>query len=344
MSHQYDHMMQAILLAQNGLGYVSPNPLVGAVLVHQDRIIGAGYHMSYGEAHAEVNCLSSVTQQELIPESTLYVTLEPCAHHGKTPPCTDLILKSNIQHVVIGTSDPNPLVHGKGIQILREHGVNVEIDIAYKECARMNRRFLTAYSQNRPYIILKWAQTQDGFIAPLPMKRIPISNDSVNKLVHQWRAEEDAIWVGHNTALIDDPILNVRLVEGKNPLRIVTTSEIELLAHTKLLSDDQPTFIFCNQIFEANSSKEIIPILNLNEQLKFLHEQEIQSVIVEGGKKLIQEFIDHNLWDEARVIHSQHTIQSGYTGPKLCEEQYLYAQIIENNTINFYKNKSNKYL
>jgi diaminohydroxyphosphoribosylaminopyrimidine deaminase/5-amino-6-(5-phosphoribosylamino)uracil reductase len=240
------YMRRCIELAQNGAGYVAPNPMVGAVLVHEDRIIGEGFHQHYGGPHAEVNCINSVSEEDrnLITRSTLYVSLEPCAHQGKTPPCADLIIVNKISEVVIGCRDPFKEVNGKGIEKLKGAGVNVIYGVLESECQQLNKRFFTFYTQHRPYIILKWAETADRKIAANGTERLFISNEQTNRLVHKWRSEEASILVGTNTALLDDPELNTRYWNGPSPIRLIVDMGLSLPSSLKIFNGKQRTIIF----------------------------------------------------------------------------------------------------
>jgi diaminohydroxyphosphoribosylaminopyrimidine deaminase / 5-amino-6-(5-phosphoribosylamino)uracil reductase len=305
------YMSRCLQLAIQGAGYVEPNPMVGAVLVYNDNIIGEGYHQQFGGPHAEVNCIASVSENDKqhIPKSTMYVSLEPCAHFGKTPPCVDLIIKNTIPKVVIGCRDPFKEVDGKGIEKLKAAGVGVELGILEKECIALNKRFFTFHQQQRPYIILKWAQSSDGMIAGSDSERLLISNDYSNRLVHKWRSEEAAILVGTNTALLDNPELTTRLWQGKSPTRLVLDMNLRLPASLKLFDGAQPTIIF-NTIREGEESNlhyyKIDGSVDIIQQIcTALFKLKVQSVLVEGGAKLLQSFIDADLWDEARVITNQ---------------------------------------
>lgn len=312
----HEHFMKRCLeLAELGKGNTSPNPMVGSVLVFENRIIGEGYHRQYGEAHAEVNCFQSVLlqDQDLIPHSTLYVSLEPCSHFGKTPPCVDLILKHKIQHVVIACRDRSEKVNGKGIQKLIESGIQVIEGILENEAIILNHRFFTAQLKSRPYIILKWAESADGFLASTSGKT-KISNLYSDILVHKWRSEEDAIWVGYNTAVIDNPILNVRNWNGRNPLRIVYDRDLSLSSDLLLLNGEQPTIIFNTKENKTEKNISYIQIIDENyllSILNYLASIHINSVIVEGGAHLHQSLIDFNLWDEIRIIRSSQYLQEG---------------------------------
>jgi diaminohydroxyphosphoribosylaminopyrimidine deaminase/5-amino-6-(5-phosphoribosylamino)uracil reductase len=305
------YMQRCIDLAKNGAGSVAPNPMVGAVLVYQDRIIGEGFHQVYGGPHAEVNCIRSVieTDRELIPFSTLYVSLEPCAHFGKTPPCANLILSEKIPNVIIGSKDPFEQVNGKGIDILKKGGVNVLQGVLEKECDELNKRFFIFHRKHRPYIILKWAQTADLKMSSGTSERLMISNKFTDRLVHKWRSEEAGIMVGTHTAENDDPLLTNRWWTGNNPVRIVIDRNRKLSSSLKLFDRSTRTIVFyCSG--EADNDKsnpvEFIQLRNekdlLPQVLKALYDLKILSVIIEGGASLISSFISAGLWDEARVI------------------------------------------
>jgi len=335
-------MHRCLELASLGSGYVSPNPMVGAVLVHNGRIIGEGYHQQYGHAHAEVNCINSVRQEdrELISKSTLYVSLEPCAHFGKTPPCSDLIIKHKIQKCIIGCRDPFKEVDGKGTEKLRAAGIEVELGILEHECKELNKRFFTFHTKHRPYIVLKWAQTADGFIATSPPElrsqpipptgemvasqrrgafgdsdknkivhdRLLISNEYSNRLVHKWRSAEAAILVGTNTALLDDPALTTRLWTGPSPIRLVLDMNLRLPSSLKIFNDEARTIIF-NSTKHEEKGNLLYYQLNkednvIHQMMDALYKLNIQSILVEGGAKLLQSFIDEGLWDEARIINN----------------------------------------
>lgn len=295
--------------------------MVGAVLVFNDRIIGEGFHEQYGHAHAEVNCILSVKEEDkqYIKDSALYVSLEPCCHYGKTPPCTDLILKHQIKKVVIACKDISSKVNGEGIHKLREHGVDVIEHILEEEAIELNKRFFTFHQKHRPYIILKWAQSFEGFIGS-EYNRIKLSNASTDRFVHQWRAEEDAIMVGYNTARIDDPQLNVRLISGKDPIRIVYDRNLDLSEQLHLFDQTQNTFLFNNVLSKQEHNLEWIKIADenyLHDMLNVLHQRQILSMLIEGGSKLTQQFIDANLWDEIRCIQTNTSLNEGIQAPDL---------------------------
>ncbi|WP_373494092.1 bifunctional diaminohydroxyphosphoribosylaminopyrimidine deaminase/5-amino-6-(5-phosphoribosylamino)uracil reductase RibD [Aquiflexum sp.] len=314
MTQDEKYMLRALELASLGLGFVSPNPMVGCVIVHGDEIIGEGYHEEYGRYHAEPNAVASVKNPDLLPSSIVYVTLEPCAHWGKTPPCANLLVEKKVKKVVIGTVDTNPLVGGKGIQILKDAGIEVVTGVLNKNVREQNRRFFTFMERKRPYIILKWAQTKDGFIARENYDSKWISNPYSRQLVHRWRSEEDAIMVGTSTAKYDNPRLNVREWTGKNPLRIVVDRNLTLDPDLHLFDQSQSTLCY-NQIrAEKSENLEHVKLstgFNIGEILEDLYQRKIQSLIVEGGAQLLNTFIKENLWDEARVFTGQVQFGSG---------------------------------
>ncbi len=326
MSHE-KYMQRAINLAKLGAGYVSPNPMVGAVIVHDNKIIGEGYHQKYGEAHAEVNAINWVLNnyfdaENRLQQSTIYVSLEPCSHFGKTPPCVDLLIKHQLAHVVIGCTDLNPLVGGKGIAKLQTAGIKVTYGVLENECIDHNKRFFTSINKQRPYIILKWAQTADGFFAPHGNLKHWITSATAKTLVHKWRSQEDCILVGKNTALIDNPQLNVRLVEGRNPKRAVIDRDLELYKNLFLFDDSIETFVFNHkQTIIAGNTKYIgieeFDYLLPQYILYQLYLNDVQSLIIEGGSKTLQTFIDANLWDEARVFIGKAKLLEGIKAPTI---------------------------
>jgi diaminohydroxyphosphoribosylaminopyrimidine deaminase/5-amino-6-(5-phosphoribosylamino)uracil reductase len=315
-------MERCLQLASLGAGYTAPNPMVGAILIHAGRVIGEGYHEKFGGPHAEVNCIRSVkaADQALIPASTLYVSLEPCAHHGKTPPCADLIVQQRIPRVVIGCRDPFPEVDGKGIEKLQSNGVELIFPILEEKAILLNKRFFTFHRNRRPYVILKWAESANHKIAGKSGTRIQISNDYSNRLVHKWRTEEAGILVGTQTALLDDPLLTARLWPGKNPVRIVVDKTLRLPAELKIFDRSVPTIIL-NKKKETRSENLHYKKIGFQEpcipeMLSALYSLNILSVLVEGGAALLQSFIDSGLWDEARVISSaQLEITEGLAAP-----------------------------
>ena len=311
-------MRRAFDLARLGLGTVSPNPMVGAVIVYQDKIIGEGYHRRYGGPHAEVHAINAVESKELLSKSTLYVNLEPCAHQGKTPPCANLIVSSGIKNVVVANQDPNPLVAGKGISVLKNAGVEVVEGSLEEEGRYLNRRFFTFYTQSRPYILLKWAETADGYIARTNYDSKWISNPSSRKLVHQYRAHTDAIMVGKNTAYYDNPRLTVRDWEGDHPIRVVLDSKLTLNADRHLFDGEVPTLCYNQVKNEKSPNLEYIkvPEMNFLELVfKDLHRRNILSVLVEGGAQLLSNLLHAGTWDEARVFTSPNMFGEGLKAP-----------------------------
>ena len=313
-------MQRALELAGNSRGTVSPNPMVGCVIAHENTAIGEGWTQPYGGNHAEVEAINNVIDKTLLAKCTVYVTLEPCAHYGKTPPCADLLVSHKIKRVVIACTDPNPLVGGKGIDILKEAGINVEVGLMEIEALDFNRRFFTFINKSRPYIILKWAETKDGFIARTNFDSKWISNAYSRKLVHRWRAEEDAIMVGTNTAKHDDPMLNVRDWEGKDPTRVVIDKQLTLDKKLNLFNNQQSTL--CYNLVE-DSEKKNTSYIKLQEDnfieelLTDLHLRKIQSLIVEGGAHLLRSLIENNLWDEARIFTGNNVFEEGIAAPKI---------------------------
>jgi len=333
-------------LAALGIGRVAPNPLVGSVIVHDNRIIGEGYHKDYGQAHAEVNAVNSVQEDDLplLKESTIYVNLEPCAHHGKTPPCADLLVEKRFKRVVIACVDPFAKVNGLGIQKLEKANIEVIVGIREKEAAELNRRFFTFHEHKRPYVILKWAQTRDGFIdrdrKDGEVGVNWITGSAAQRLVHIWRAEEDAILVGYRTALHDNPSLTVRHVEGKHPLRIVIDQKLELPTELHLFDGASPTLVYTEQ--EIDAEHPSIVTINFDQFLPTLladlHYRDVQSVIIEGGAATLGKFIDQNLWDEARVFNGQGLFESGLKAPLIdipAETQHD----IEGDQLDVYRNR-----
>jgi len=313
------YMGRALELAEWGRGSVSPNPMVGCVIVHQDQIIGEGWHREYGGPHAEVHAINSVENQSLLPESTVYVTLEPCAHWGKTPPCANLLVEKKVKKVIIAATDSNPLVGGKGIEILKNAGIAVETGVLEEESRWQNRRFFTQIEKQRPYVILKWAQTEDGFVARENFDSKWISNSQSRQLVHKWRAEEDSILVGKNTAAYDNPRLDVRDWVGKNPIRVVLDSHLGLPKNLNLFDQSIPTLIFNTVKSEITENLEWIQVSEINPEaiLKKLHSRKIQSLLVEGGSQVLARFIQSGLWDEARVFTSIKSFEKGILAPIL---------------------------
>ncbi|WP_108422915.1 bifunctional diaminohydroxyphosphoribosylaminopyrimidine deaminase/5-amino-6-(5-phosphoribosylamino)uracil reductase RibD [Muricauda amoyensis] len=329
MNIHQKYILRCMELGKKGLGTTAPNPMVGCVIVHDGKIIGEGFTSPYGGPHAEVNAINSVKDKSVLSRASLYVTLEPCSHYGKTPPCADLIVKHNIPEVFIGLKDPHEKVAGKGIQKLEESGCKVTVGILEKECREHHKRFLTYQEKKRPYIILKWAETQDGFMAPDNTKREDkpepywITNPYSRQLVHQWRSEEQAILVGTNTVLEDNPKLNTRDWVGKNPIRIVLDKNLRIGPEFHVLDGSVKTIVLTQQMDATKYIDGVAyEVLDFNKPLAqqmcdALHKHSINSVIVEGGSKTLQTFIDDGLWDEARIFTGTVRFGNGIAAPKL---------------------------
>ena len=325
MNNHEDYIARCIELAKNGFGTTYPNPMVGSVIVYNGQIIGEGWHQKAGKPHAEVNAIRSVKDPSLLDKATIYVSLEPCSHFGKTPPCCDLIIKNKIPNVVIGTVDSNIKVAGNGIKRLQEAGANVIVGILEKECYELNQRFFTFHEKKRPYIILKWAETQDGFIAPLQkeeQKPVWITNINSRQLVHKWRTEEQAILVGTQTVIDDNPKLNARDWEGNNPIRMVIDQNHRIPKTAHVFDDQIKTIIFSNKKSTPSLENTIFEVIDFQQNIAQqiadkLFQHQIQSVIIEGGAQTLQTFIDANLWDEARVFIGNCTFEKGVKAPIL---------------------------
>ncbi len=342
------YMQRCIELGKIGAGNVAPNPMVGALLVHNNKIIGEGYHKKFGEAHAEVNCLQSVQQSDrkYISESTLYVSLEPCVHFGKTPPCADLIVEQKIPHVVIGCSDSFGKVNGEGVKKLLAAGIIVDVGILENDCRILNKRFFTFHNKKRPYIILKWAESKDGFIAGVNSVTTKISNGYTDKLVHKWRAEESTILVGFNTIAIDNPNLTTRKWQGKNPVRVIFDEHLKLDDRMNVFNDKADTIIINREknltslnkkYFKINPEKNFVEAV-----IECLYNSQLNSVIIEGGTKTLQSFIDAGVWDEARVItNTALFLKSGLNGPVLLNQKLHSFINIFHDRIDFYQNNLN---
>jgi diaminohydroxyphosphoribosylaminopyrimidine deaminase/5-amino-6-(5-phosphoribosylamino)uracil reductase len=341
------YMHRCLELAEKGLGHVSPNPMVGAVLVHNDRVIGEGYHAFWGGPHAEVNCLASVTDndRQYIGDSTLYVNLEPCSHHGKTPPCVDLILAHQIKKVVIGNEDPNPLVAGRGIQILRDASVEVVTDVLSSVCQYFNRRFFTFHQQHRPFLLLKWAQSKEGNFCPIDKSKFWLSTAATKKIVHTWRCEEDAILIGTGTALADNPSLTVREVSGRNPIRILIDKDLKVPATAAIFDEAAKTLVY-NLV--ENKESQYQQYIQLPDQdflpalLQSLYLQHIQSVIIEGGLATLQAFLEAGLWDEARVIFTPTILSNGLKAPVIPAIPFKRISIDDTDMIHYYTNPTTR--
>lgn len=347
MTQDEYYLKECLELAVLGAGRVSPNPMVGAIIVYNDKIIGKGYHMAFGEAHAEVNAINDVLNnhsnaKELLKKSTIYVNLEPCSHFGKTPPCADLVVAYEIPKVVIGCRDPFPEINGKGIEKLRNSGVEVIENVLQSESFFLNIRFFTRISKHRPYIILKWAETANGYFAPLDGSKKWISSAESKRLVHKWRSEEDAVLVGKNTAMVDNPRLNVRECEGRNPIRIVIDKNLELKSDLNLFDQSQETIVF-NQIKTDIVGKiKYLEIENFDYLAQLISYQlylmDVQSLIIEGGKETLDLFINAGLWDEARIFVSSDSWHEGMKAP-IINKSSTESQKIGSDTLNIYLNK-----
>jgi diaminohydroxyphosphoribosylaminopyrimidine deaminase/5-amino-6-(5-phosphoribosylamino)uracil reductase len=327
-----NYINRCVQIAKNAIPLAYPNPAVGCCIVHDDIIIGEGYTSKYGGSHAEVNAISSVRNKNLLSKSSLYVTLEPCSHFGKTPPCSDLILKYNIPRVYIGINDPNPKVSGKGVKKLKENGVHVEVNILPEICKNHHKIFLTNITKKRPFIILKWAETADGFIAPKEKKiskPIWISNEYSRQLSHKFRSEIDSILVGSKTIIDDNPRLNTRNWPGKSPKIIVLNRKNNLDKKLNIFKTDSEVFIIDEKIIDYNK--------NIAEQtLKYLKSKNISSVIVEGGAQTLNTFISENLWDEIKVFKSKKKLVNGTNAPVIQSTMYSEEKIMDDKLITYF--------
>lgn len=344
MDINQQYMERSLQIAGYGIGEVAPNPMVGCVIVHEEKIIGEGYHRKYGEAHAEVNAIASVSDESLLRNSTLYVTLEPCSHYGKTPPCAELIISKKIPRVVIGTLDPNPCVAGRGVRILEAAGVEVVTGILEERCLEQNKRFFTYFTKHRPFVYLKWAQTADHFMdyvrESAEQTPLTISNGTTKALNHKIRTEESAILVGYMTALLDNPHLTARNWSGNNPLRLCLDREAKLPKSHHLLDGSTPTVIFTSAVVESSSNltyaridfEKSVPA----QILKWLRAHHINSLIVEGGQRMLQSFIDEGLWDECQIETNNVCIGSGIAAPKIAMKttqcRYINGHKVETGT------------
>ena len=342
-------MLRCLQIANNGLGSTAPNPMVGCVIVVDQRIIGEGFTSAYGGPHAEVNAINSVSDKTLLKKATLYVTLEPCSHFGKTPPCADLIIKHSVKKVVIGLLDPHEKVAGQGIEKLKSAGIEVVTNVLEAECREHHKRFLTFQEKKRPYIILKWAQTSNGYIAPIKELRSEnaepfwITDSYSKQLVHQWRSQEQGILVGAKTVIEDNPKLNVREWSGKNPLRLILDPKLRIDQAANVLDDTVRTIIFTDS-GKGNKNRNnttFVPIdykADVAGQIcRALHKENIISVLIEGGSKTLQTFIDSGLWDEARVFTGNTTFKDGLRAPQL-SGRHLSKKQVGRDTLNIYRN------
>lgn len=338
-------MSRCIQLAKNGLGTTYPNPLVGSVIVHKNTIIGEGWHYRSGLPHAEVNAINSVKNKSLLSDATIYVSLEPCSHFGKTPPCADLIIDSGIKKVVIGSLDPNPTVAGRGVKRLMEAGCDVVVGILAAECDNLNKRFFTFHTKKRPYIILKWAETSDGFIAPDKAKRseepepVWITNELSRQLVHKQRAIEHAILVGTKTVLDDDPSLTTRDWSGNSPIRIILDRDLSIRKIASVFNDEAEILVISEKT-KGKSANISYAKANFSENVAqqicdILYDNNIQSVIIEGGAKTIQTFVDAQLWDEASVYVGNITFGSGLKAPRISNRKDSEMKITNNQLLSF---------
>ena len=330
-------MQRALQLARLGAGAVSPNPMVGCVIVHEGKIIGEGYHQKYGEAHAEVNAINSVLDKSLLSESVVYVTLEPCSHFGKTPPCADLLIKHHVKKVVVCNFDLNPLVAGQGIEKLRHAGIEVEVGLLEGEGRELNKRFFTYIEKERPYIILKWAESADGFIAKKTFESVQISNLLSRRFVHKMRCEEDAIMVGTNTAKYDNPTLNTRFWTGKNAVRVLIDKELLLPNDLNIFDNSQTTICYNlleDKILEHTIFAKIPTNISIEQFIiQDLYQRKIQSIIIEGGTVLLQSFINLGLWDEAFILKSKLILEDGIKAPIIRGEEILRESLGDNSVI-----------
>ncbi|MDI9320976.1 MAG: bifunctional diaminohydroxyphosphoribosylaminopyrimidine deaminase/5-amino-6-(5-phosphoribosylamino)uracil reductase RibD [Phycisphaerales bacterium] len=343
------YIRRCLQLAENGKGAVAPNPMVAAVLLYENRIIGEGFHQEYAHAHAEVNCFESVAarDKQFIPQATMYVSLEPCAHYGKTPPCANRIVQEGVKRVVVCNKDPFEKVAGKGIQILRSNGIEVVSGVLEAEGAWLNRRFFTFHKQQRPYIILKWAQTESALFAPKDHARLQMSDEYSTRLSHQWRREESAILVGFTTAMNDNPQLIALYGQGNQPLRIALDKDLQLPATHHLLSQVYPTWIVNQHKEEVNGNIRFIKLdfgaSIIGQLLESLFQSNILSLIVEGGATLLQHFLDANLWDEARVFETPNVMDEGIKAPSLSDFEQIFEKDLRQDKLLIYRNKNNPF-
>ena len=310
-------MRRCLELAQRGQGHVSPNPMVGSVIVYEGKIVAEGWHQQYGGPHAESNALAALPAGIPLKDCTMYVNLEPCSHHGKTPPCAGLLVEKGIGKVVVGSSDPNPLVNGRGVQLLKDAGIAVETGVLQDACDELNRRFMVFHREKRPYVILKWACTADGFMAPESRERLQISGDEARVKLHQWRGEEDSVLIGANTAIMDNPLLDTRLYPGKNPLRVILDPNLR----APRLQGDLPTLVLNALEDKKDGNCEWLKIpqgFGVADVLEILYQKHIASVLVEGGSETLKRFLNQGFWDEVRIIRSKNVnLHKGIEAPKM---------------------------
>lgn len=341
------YIKRCIALAKNGFGTTYPNPMVGSVIVYNDQIIGEGWHKKAGEPHAEVNAVRSVKDKSLLKKATIYVSLEPCSHFGKTPPCCDLIIANEIPNVVVGTVDPNEKVAGNGIKKLIAAGANLTVGILEKECHELNKRFFTFHNKKRPYIILKWAESQDGFLAPEKQadqerKPIWITNAYSRQLVHKWRSEEQAILAGTQTVVDDNPKLNTRDWSGNSPVRVVLDQNNRISRDSFIFDDSVKTIIFTKSEINFSAENTTFEIIDFNQNiipqiLAVLHQNQIQSIIIEGGLNTLQAFIDQDMWDEARIFIGKTSFGTGTRTPIL-QKKTTTKTYIQNDELIYVRN------
>lgn len=334
-------MRRCIELARKAKGNTYPNPLVGSVIVHDDVIIGEGYHHKAGEPHAEVHAINSVQNKDLLKEATIYVSLEPCSHFGKTPPCANKIIDHQLKKVVIGMLDPHDKVNGKGMEILKNAGVEVVAGVLEDECGELNKRFVTYQTQKRPYIILKWAQSEDGFMDD-DFKTAKISNDLSSQKVHLIRSQEHAILVGTRTALVDNPSLTTRKISGRNPIRVVLDFDLKIPREYSVFNSEAETIIFNSIIDQTEDHLKWIKVDKQNllpQIMEHLYQLQIQSVLVEGGAYTLKQFLDNNYWDEAVVItNTQLNLEKGTLAPSI-NHHPIAVEFLRTDKWEFYKNR-----
>ncbi|XDZ56898.1 bifunctional diaminohydroxyphosphoribosylaminopyrimidine deaminase/5-amino-6-(5-phosphoribosylamino)uracil reductase RibD [Flavobacterium tructae] len=338
------YIKRCIELAQNGFGTTYPNPMVGSVIVYNNQIIGEGWHKKAGEPHAEVNAVRSVKDKSLLSKATIYVSLEPCSHFGKTPPCCDLIIEHKIPHVVVGTVDPNEKVAGNGIKKLIAAGANVTVGVLEKECYELNKRFFTFHQKKRPYILLKWAESQDGFLSPekqkdAERKPIWITNSYSRQLVHKWRSEEQAILAGTQTIIDDNPKLNTRDWSGNNPVRVILDQNNRISKDSFVFDDSAKTIVFTKSETSLSTENTTFTVIDFDHSIvpqitAALYQNQIQSVIIEGGTQTLQSFIDQNIWDEARIFIGRTSFKNGTKAPLIPKENVTKTNILDDELLN----------
>ncbi len=344
MNNDNFFMQRCLDLAEKGLGETYPNPLVGCVIVMDNKIISEGWHKSYGGPHAEVDAINKIKDKSILEKCSLYVNLEPCNHHGKTPPCTDLILKCGIKNIIIGIKDPNKNVNGNGAEFLEKNGCNVKVNILKEKCNFINRRFISFNKFKRPYITLKWAESKDGFIGPVKDRLnsgtvLWLSNEKSKILSHKWRTEEQSILVGVQTIIDDDPLLTSRFYKGKNPTRIILDPRLRIPKESKVLNNDSRSIILSSSKKKINGADIILNDYNDNESIiNTIYNEGIQSVIVEGGRKTLQFFIDNNFWDCIRVFKSSKKINQGTPRPDFDLDDYDYKILDGDKLYELFKN------